>query len=138
MDIYYITEDNIKKNNLQEWFKGCNSIGKYHPLHIKHNLKHIVTKQNVKVIAAYELFYTNNVKKVEYLKIDTEGHDYIILNSLCEYIKYLPNDFKPNKILFESNEHTNKNDVNNIINNLISIGYTLKKKGYDTLMILKK
>ena len=136
MDVYYISEDNIIRHKLCDWFKGCNSIGKFHPLHIKHKLEHLVTKENVKIITAYELFYVNNVKKVKYLKIDTEGHDCIILNSLYDYIKYLPNDFKPNEILFETNEHSNKIDVDNIINKYISIGYKLKNRGYDTLITL--
>jgi hypothetical protein len=138
MDVYYISEENIIKYKLNEWFKGCNSIGKLHPLHIKHKLENLVTKESVKIITAYELFYMNNVKKVKYLKIDTEGHDCIILNSLYDYIEYLPNDFKPNEILFETNEHSNKIDVDNIINKFSSIGYKLKKSGYDTLIVLNE
>lgn len=78
----------------------------------------------------------NNVKKVKYLKIDTEGMDCTILNSLYDYIKYLPNDFKPDNILFETNEHSNKTDVDDIIAKFTSIGYKLKKRGYDTLIVL--
>lgn len=136
MDVYYISEDNIIKHKLNDWFKGCNSIGKLHPLHIKHKLSHLVTKENVPIITASELFYMNNVKKVKYLKIDTEGMDCTILNSLYDYIKYLPNDFKPDNILFETNEHSNKTDVDDIIGKFTSIGYKLKKRGYDTLIAL--
>ena len=111
LDVYYIPEKVIDENNLPEWFKGCNCIGEYHPLHIKHNVSHLCITDQVKVVPCYELFYKNKVKNVNFLKIDTEGHDCIILKSLYYYIYYLPSIFYPEKILFESNEHTKKKDV---------------------------
>ena len=30
VDVYYIPEDIIEQNNLQDWFKGCNCINNYH------------------------------------------------------------------------------------------------------------
>lgn len=136
IDVYYIPEDVIEKNNFQKWFKGCNSINKFHPLHIKHKLEDYVVKEQVKVITCYELFYYNKVKKVKYLKIDTEGHDTVILDSLFNYLRYLPNAFYPDKIFFESNEHSNSVDVDDIINKYISIGYKLVHRGYDTIIEL--
>ena len=35
LDVYYIPEKVIEENKLPQWFKGCNSIGKFHPLHLK-------------------------------------------------------------------------------------------------------
>jgi len=134
MDIYYIPEDIIIKNNLPLWFKGCNCINKYHPLHIKHNVTNLCKIEKVNVITTYKLFYTNKVKNVEYLKIDTEGHDCIILNTLFNYIKYLPKNFYPKKILFESNENIDKNDVANTIKLYLSLGYILIYSDYDTLL----
>lgn len=134
IDVYYIPESVIEQNQLQNWFKGCNKIGDYHPLHIKHNLQEYVLCEKIKVITCFELFYSNNIKKVKYLKIDTEGHDVVILDSLFDYIKFLPKDFYPNKILFESNEHTPKNLIDDIIYKYTSIGYKLIKRGYDTVI----
>jgi len=136
MEIYYIPENIIIEKNLESWFKGCNSINNYHPLHIKHNLQHLVIKEKVKVITTYELFYYNKVKKVNFLKIDAEGHDYIILESLFEYLKNLPIIFYPNKILFESNENSNIHDIDDIIDKYISIGYKLSSRGYDSIIEL--
>jgi hypothetical protein len=137
IDVYYIPEEIIDKNNLQKWLKGCNCIGNLHPLHIKHNLQKYVVCEKVKVITCYELFYQNKVKKVKYLKIDTEGHDIIILDSLFNYLKYLPSIFYPDKILFETNEHVEKKNVDNIINLYNQIGYIVEKRGYDTIINLK-
>ena len=135
LDVYYIPENTIKENNLQEWFKGCNCLNNYHPLHISHNVSHLCKIDKVNVITTYELFYINKVRNVKHLKIDTEGHDTIILKSLFFYIKGLPIVFYPNKITFETNEHSVYLDVNEIIFLYCSIGYKLKSRGYDTVLI---
>ena len=133
--MFYIPEDIIKQNNLPEWFKGCNTIHNFHPLHIKHNVQSYVIKEPVDIISFQELLYTNTVRRINYLKIDTEGHDYIILQGLYKYIKYLPIEFHPLKIKFESNEHTNPIDVDNILLLYYSIGYNLiSRDNYDTLI----
>ena len=136
LDVYYIPEKIIEENNLPNWFKGCNCINNYHPLHIKHNVSHLCLIEKVKVITTYELFYQNNVRNVKYLKIDTEGHDVIILKTLFFYIKYLPISFYPKEILFETNENTSSKEVDEIIQLYISIGYKLKSRGYDSVLIL--
>ena len=134
LNVYYIPEKVIEENNLPDWFKGCNCINNYHPLHLKHNVLHLCEIEKVKVITAFELFYQNNVRNVKYLKIDTEGHDVIILRSLFFYIKNLPIIFCPNKILFETNEHIGIKEVDEIIELYCSIGYKLVSRGYDTIL----
>lgn len=135
-DVYYIPEKTIEKYNLQRWLKGCNCINKYHPLHIKLDLTHLCEIEKIKVIPCYKLFYENSVRKVKYLKIDTEGHDTIILKSLFYYLKYLPIIFYPNKILFESNSNSKVEDVDKIIELYSSLGYKLQSRGHDTMLIL--
>jgi hypothetical protein len=136
LDVYYIPETLIEQHNLQSWFKGCNCMNEFHPLHISHNVTHLCKIDKVKVITTYELFYQNNVRNVKYLKIDTEGHDVIILKTLFYYLKYLPLIFYPNKILFESNEISNSNEVDEIIQLYCSIGYKLHSRGYDSVLVL--
>lgn len=136
VDVYYIPEQTIEANNLPDWFKGCNCINNYHPLHIKHNVSKLCKIEKAQVITTYELFYQNNVRNVKYLKIDTEGHDCIILKTLFFYIKFLPKCFSPNKIKFETNSHTNSRDVDEIIQLFCSIGYKLESRGYDSILIL--
>ena len=104
-------------------------------MRIKHNVSHLCIIEQVKVIPCYELFYKNKVKNVNYLKIDTEGHDCFILKSLYYYICYLPSIFYPQKILFESNEHTKKKDVDEIIQLFCNLGYKLQSRGYDTILV---
>tara|TARA_Y100000389_G_C17458774_1_gene520087 strand:- start:2100 stop:3434 length:1335 start_codon:yes stop_codon:yes gene_type:complete len=135
LDVYYIPEQVIDENNLPKWFKGCNCIGKYHPLHIKHEVTHLCKIEPVKVIPCYELFYKNKVKNVNCLKIDTEGHDCIILTSLYYYIYYLPSIFYPKKIIFETNENTKKKDVDEVIQLFCNLGYKLQSRSYDTILV---
>lgn len=134
LDVYYIPEDVIEKNRLQKWFKGCNCIGRYHPLHVKHNVKHLCQIDTVDVITPAKLFIDNQVKNVGYLKIDTEGHDCIILKSLYSYIKFLPKYFYPNKILFETNENAVKEDVDEVLILFNNLGYKIISRGYDTII----
>lgn len=108
LNVYYIPENLIQEHKLPLWFKGCNCIGDFHPLHKKHNVTNLCKIDKVNVIPTYELFYKNMVCEVDFLKIDTEGHDCIILKCLYDYIKYLPKKFYPKKIQFESNEHSKK------------------------------
>jgi hypothetical protein len=134
LDVYYIPEDVIISKKLPNWFKGCNCINKFHPLHISHKVTDLVVIDKVNVITPAELLYTNSVRGVSYLKIDTEGHDCIILESLYDYITDLPLTFYPKKILFESNEHTPASSVTKIIELYKSIGYVVESRGYDTIL----
>ena len=135
LDVYYIPERVIQENNLPYWFKGCNCVNNFHPLHLEHKVCHLVIKEKVKVITTFELFYQNQARGVKFLKIDTEGHDCVILKSLFFYLKYLPKNFYPWKIQFESNEHTPPTRVDEIIELYSSIGYHLDHRGYDTRLI---
>jgi hypothetical protein len=127
LDVYYIPEKTIKENNLPYWVKGCNSINDYHPLHV--DVHKYCEIEKVKVITTYELFYQNSVRNVRFLKIDTEGHDCIILKTLFFYIKYLPTIFYPKIIQFETNRWTKTKDVDEIILLFSSIGYKLESRG---------
>ncbi len=134
--IYYIPEDIIEKNNFNYWLKGCNSINDYHCLHVKFNLQEYVRKDIVPLLNIDELLINYNVRNIKFLKIDTEGHDCIILNGLFDYLENKQKIYFPNKIMFESNDHFNTNDIDNIINRALNIGYKLQSRGEDTILIL--
>ena len=137
LDVYYIPEHIIINYNLPGCLKGCNTINTYHPLHIKWGLTQFCKIDKVKVITTYELFYQNNVRNVKFLKIDAEGHDVIILNSLFSYIRNLPIIFYPNKISFETNSNSSEIDVDKIIKLYCSIGYTLAERGHDSILVFE-
>ncbi len=138
MDLYYIPEHIIREHHLPEWFRGCNCIRQYHPLHIKHNVQHLCVVEKVRVIPAEELFYEHRVRKVGFLKIDTEGHDCVILRRLFKYFQCIPRSFHPSKIMFESNENAIKEEVDHIVELYTSIGYVCQTRGYDTVLVLSE
>lgn len=138
IEIYYIPEDVCDKHKLPSWFKGCNSIGKYHPYHISHNVTEHVVKEHVRLMNIDEFLKLYNIKRIKYLKIDTEGHDIIILNGLFDYVEKLDRSYYPLKILFETNSHTPKEDVDAFLDRVNKLGYKLIYRNTDTLIELTK
>lgn len=134
MYIYYIPPEVVDKFNLPVWFKGCNKIGNYHPLHIYHNVKQHVEILKVQLLNVDEFMKMFEIRKIKFLKIDTEGHDTTILKGFHEFMVKNGVEYYPSKIKFESNEHTSSKDVDNIISMYVKLGYKLISRGYDTLL----
>ena len=133
INIFYIPESIINYYNLGFGLRGCNSINDYHPLHKKFNLCHLVQKDKVELLSIKDLFIDNNVGSLKLLKIDTEGHDVIILNGLYKYLnETLNKDIYPKKIIFESNDNTPSIMVDDIIEKFIKLGYVLVSRSHDT------
>lgn len=138
MKIYYIPLHIIERLNLPKYFRGCNSVGDYHPLHIKHGLKQHVCIENVRMKDFRELILENQVEEVKYIKIDTEGHDCTIMKGIYNF--YLKNEgfMKPQKIQFETNENTTAREVKCIIKLFKNLHYIVTKSGNDTVLELNK
>jgi FkbM family methyltransferase len=140
IDFYYIHPDIIEEKNLPDYLRGCNTIANYHPLHIKHNLKKYVSIEKVEQRTLSSILKEYKVKKLKFLKMDTEGGD-------CSILKYFYNhiieyDFYPDKIQFENNitsQLTNQEEVKHIKNLYSKIGYSihdLNKEKWDEDIIL--
>jgi len=136
IEIYYIPENIINDEQLPAWLKGCNSIGKYHLKHVEYNLEKFVKIEKVKQIPIAVILKTNNIESIEFLKIDTEGGDTFILKNLFKYLKNKNKTYYPKKITFESNRLSKKEDVDEVINLYISLGYKLVKRKLDTTLVL--
>ncbi len=131
-DVYYIPSDVISDKGLPNWMRGCNSINTYHKQHEQY--KDLVKIDSVPLLDVAEFYEKYKIKKVKYLKLDTEGHDTVILGGLCDYLKTKTTDFYPSKIRFESNELTSEDDVDDIIGKFVTIGYHVVSRGYDTVL----
>ena len=95
------------------------------------------TSYEVDVKTLMTIILENNISKIKYLKIDTEGHDVVILKKFYEdIITHKKNNLLPSKILFESNELSDPDAVTNIINLYRNIGYKLVSRGSDTILSL--
>ncbi len=139
MNIYYVDPKKIDELKLPWWVKGCNSVGDYHPSVVTHlkslglNHEEIITIEKVKVLTMESLFNNNNIGQVKFLKIDTEGHDCVILNSYLDFCHDKPH-LLANTIIFESNILSNSKDVDDIIDRFKDFGYRVLLKAHDTMV----
>ncbi len=115
---YYIDDATIKKHGLNDWIRGCNSINEPHPTVIKLGWKKYQTTQQIDVVRIKSIIDKYELKYIDFLKIDTEGHDCIILNDYLDTVQ-----IKPKKIQFENNVLANKAEVKKVVARLRGIGY---------------
>ena len=138
LDIYFIPPELIQSHDLHSWMRGCNSIGKPHPtalrlLKICGLPETLIQKETVTVKSIPTLFQENNVHSIDYLKIDTEGHDCVIMNSYIDYCMKHPEAFAK-KIRFETNKLSLRTDQEIIIERLKKNGYRIVSFEEDTLL----
>jgi len=142
---YFIAPEDIKKHNLKWWIKGCNSVDKPHDFHINYPLndddfqkwhwgdrtkiqtRNLLKEKLVKTLEIPCFSYNNlmnqyDIDYVDLIKLDTEGQDASLLNSILDYYQNSTKNF-PNTILFETNGHNKLQDSFQIIERLITIGY---------------
>lgn len=138
--IFYVKPEDIIKHNLPNWVRGCNSIDKPHPTIKKllgDNHDNIIQVDTVKCITWEKLIKEFNIKSIDYLKIDTEGHDYIILSEYLKICNSYPN-LLASKIVFENNSLSDKGEILDLINKFKALGYNGKKIGGDNYELKAK
>ncbi len=141
MNISYVSKTDIMSHNLPLWVSGCNCIGKSHPtvekLLDERGLKHLIKTTPVKVITYEDLMKMYNVDGVNFLKIDTEGHDPVILESMMEYCDKYPECY-PVQIKFETNGLNDKQKEKSVLDELNKKGYVIVSQGADTVLKLDR
>jgi len=113
--ITYINPQLIKNKKFKSWVGGSSKIGEKHPLILKLLRENKITESDLITVDVNTLTFGSLVKKYDIssifqLKIDTEGHEHIILTDVLEYVK---NTVKIDRIIFEYREefgHVNKLD----------------------------
>lgn len=137
---YYVPEEKIRIHNLPQWVRGCNSIGAPHPTvasvlaHAGLSADTMVESFTIPKLSMTSLIRQYNIKSIKYLKIDTEGHDCVIL---AGYIDAVLHGVIPpaQKILFESNILTPRATIDATISRLVALGYIQTSAGgNDTIM----
>jgi FkbM family methyltransferase len=137
INIYYLTDEEIKKFNLPDWIRGCASIGQIHPA-IINKLKEVgapinsVRIDKVKVVRIKSIIEKYKICSLELLKIDTEGHDSIILNDFLDTVS-----IRPIEIQFEANSLSQNKDIFSLLNRL-KTEYTIIRKGSNIFCKIKK
>ena len=136
IEMNWVHPDDIREKNLPDWVRGCNSIGN-HPARERFADSSITRKTEVKTLTWYSLVQHHNIETVNIIKIDTEGHDHIILFQILNHCKV--SNFRPKKIVFESHGEIVANDkeLEIISKEFIDIGYHYTK-GYDSTLIYNK
>jgi len=135
--LYWVSLDDIILYDLPIWIKGCGKIFEPHPLVLNvlnaRGLNHIYKRTECKIISWDTLIESYNIEAIEYLKIDTEGCEYKILNSLLNS----QNKIYPNKIQFEDKDFTNQKELDSIISKFKLLGYTLSNIDYFDFLLTK-
>lgn len=134
VDVYWIDPKDICLHDLPIWLKGCNSIIEPHPSAIKElkdrNLEHVYRKTECKCLTWNSIVDIYDIKHVEYLKIDTEGHDCLIINNILD-----SNSTLPKKILFENNSLSNANHVIYTLERLAQYQYRVLNQGDTDILV---
>lgn len=130
IDIYYIPSSVIESEGLPQWVRGCNSINKPHPTLFDLGYYHLgyIVCDKVKVVRIKSLLDKHEIKRIDLLKIDTEGHDCIILNDFLDTV-----DIKPKVIQFESNVLSSFTDIMRIVKRLEDKGYSCSQVKHDMI-----
>jgi len=125
-NIYRILDDVIKENKLENWADGISSF--YKTKHINEFDKYI-TNQIITCITFQNLVDKYNIKKIDVLQIDTEGHDLIILQLILPL-------FQPLFIKVEY-KHLKREDRKTMRNLLIKYGYKISTASGDYICTFK-
>ena len=124
-EIHYIKPEAIEEYGIHYGMKGCNSINNPHPTVKKilgDSYNKLTTTTLIELTTWESLINDYQIKGIRYLKIDTEGHDDVVLG---EYFKACENnkDLLAEEILFEYNTLTNIKNMDSIIEKFKKIGY---------------
>jgi hypothetical protein len=138
--VNYLSEEIIKKNSFPSWVRGCNSINSYHASVSKLckarqlNIEDIASSYDIPICTPNRVLTEQNVSGIYYLKVDTEGHDTVILKHFFASLTPLT---MPHVILFESNCLTKTDDIDEVISLYKGIGYDMiYRNNNDTLLQL--
>ena len=141
LSIYYVPDAVRKEYGLPAWMKGTNKIGEPHPTVARYLAKHglpvsLVARRRVPVYSVERLFRMYRVGSVDFLKIDTEGHDTVILNAYLDMVD-ARQELRAGKILFETNALSDRVAVGRIVERLRGMGYEVTSSRQDTTAVLR-
>jgi len=138
--VNYLSEKTIKEYNFPDWVRGCNSINSYHATVsnlcevMNINIDTIIEKEEVEVSTLTKIMTKLCIDGLYFLKIDTEGHDTVILKNFYETVPH--NMYLPHVIQFECNILSNYENIIQIIQLFLKRGYDLIHYSTDTVLKL--
>lgn len=132
ISIYFIPSKEIERLGLPNWVRGCNSVNEPHKTIVANGWGSHIVSEVVRVIRVKTLLESHSIDDVEFLKIDTEGHDCVILNDFLDTC-----NIKPRKIQFEDNALSPLEDRVRMKQRLISLGYKIEARVRDIICTLE-
>ena len=128
-EIYYLDPKVLgdKVPSTGWWIRGCSCIAKPHPTLIEYcNLWGIplsaIIKCEVEKITFEQIVAEYEIEQINFLKIDTEGHDCVIMHDVLDVSKREGKIYAQN-IRFETNKLSEKKDVEDVIRKAQALGY---------------
>lgn len=114
VEAFYCDPEVITRWALPTWLRGCNSIQIEHPTvrkwctENKFDFDLLVKKEEVPVRTLQSIFEEYMITELDFLKVDTEGHDYVIMKSiLSDWVKRAQNSWN-DKLLLEGDDQIEK------------------------------
>lgn len=124
---FYFLKSKSKSKSLPKWTDQLSSFHKEVPFGVLNQLPYArIDTISIKCMTLKSLFEKHNVQQLDLLMVDTEGHDYIVLQSL-DFKKYCPK-----MILFE-HCFLSEEDERKCLDLLRSQGYFLYRDGFNTI-----
>ena len=138
VDVHHIPSVLIQRYGLPQWLRGCNSIASPHPLAVRELQSRqlplsLIQIDKVEVFTLQKLLASRGASGLYLLKIDTEGHDCIILDSF--FSGELDSKLIPQRLIFETNSAGDQRVIHATIGKLLAIGFDIiqSKTGLDGL-----
>lgn len=138
--IYYVTERDIQQYGLPGWVRGCNSLGKKHVTVVtlleERNLPDaVISTQETRVITFADLVKLYDMSAIGQLKVDTEGHDHVILPGVITRLQ--AHTLQIDTIIFEYLPAFHNTDrLDSLAEQLVGLGYTAIRYG-DNMTLTK-
>jgi len=139
IDIFYVQPEIITEYGLPDWIKGCNSVNKSHPTVVRElcaralDMDRIITKDTVPVLTIADLIRQYDITSIDTFKVDTEGHDCVILADYIRLCDEVP-ELLANTIIFETNCLSSVQDQTHILQELLRRGYRILSRSDDTVL----
>lgn len=120
--MFYIPSEIIESEGLPHWVRGCNSVKEPHPTIVSFGWEKYLVEKEVKVRRLHDVLNEQGIKYIDKLKIDTEGHDFVILSDFLQH-----SNIRPTVIQFEANELSDEKNTEILLADLSSKGYYCQK-----------
>ncbi|WP_395145973.1 FkbM family methyltransferase [Armatimonas sp.] len=132
LDFYWVSQEaKVKFPTIPYWYDQVGSFSKDHVLHhfSEFEIEPFIISENIKIISFSGLIERNKINKIDILHIDTEGHDYKVLD-MVDFVK-----IQPTCILFEFKHLSYEERIAS--DNLLSPFYDLFLIGDDVIAVHK-